>query len=443
MRRKKLLILLPGGQAHLLRLWPLVTSFREAPLTATTLAALVPSELDLEIRVVDGSVSPIPRAERFDLVAISLITGNAVRGYALADHFRGQGATVVLGGVHVMLLPEEARGHADAIVIGFAEKTWPQLLRDWCAGALRPEYRAAGPSSLAGLPRPRRDLQKRFGYMMPNTTFATRGCSKVCDFCAVSAVPFGWQTRPVAEVVDDIRALPGRRFAFNDVNLTNERQYAMELFAALAPLKKQWGGLATTTIARDAELLDAMVASGCRYLLLGFETVSNQALYSMHKAFNAPDNYWNVCDALHRRGITIQGCFIFGLDGEGPGVFSETVEAVNALRIDIPRYALYTPFPGTPAYERLRGEGRLLHENWHYYDTQHTVIRPQGMSAEELDRGFIQAWRETFTLTSIVHRNGARRRGLPISFVGNLAYRRYISRLERETGRFPAGCGAP
>jgi len=339
-----------------------------------------------------------------------------------------------------MLRPDEARAHADALVIGFAEETWPQLLRDWCAGRMRPEYRAERSPPLAGLPRPRRDLQKRFGYMMPNTTFATRGCGKVCDFCAVSAVPFGWHTRPVAEVVDEVRALPGRRFAFNDVNLTCDREYALELFAALQPLGKEWGGLATTTIARDAELLDAMVASGCRYLLLGFETVNNRALYSMHKAFNAPESYWNVCEQLHRRGITIQGCFIFGLDGEGPGVFSETVEAVNALRIDIPRYALYTPFPGTPAYERLRGEGRLLHENWHYYDTQHTVIRPQGMSAEELDRGFIRAWRETFTLASIVHRNGARRRGLPISFVGNLAYRRYISRLERDTDRFPAGC---
>lgn len=442
--RRRLLILLPGGQPHRLRLWPFLASFREAPLTGTTLAALVPPDLGFEIRLVDASVSPVPLDEPFDLVAISLITGNAPRGYAFADHFRRRGATVVMGGVHVALRPDEVRPHADAIVVGFAEQTWPQLLRDWCAGALKPEYRADTPPDLAGLPHARRDLQKPFGYMMPNTVFATRGCRNVCDFCVVSSIPFGWKTRPVGEVVDEVRALKGRRFAFNDVNLVDDRAYAMELFQALTPLKKEWGGLATTRIAREPELLEAMVRSGCRYLLLGFESVNNRALYDMHKAFNSPDHYRTVCDTLHQHGITIQGCFIFGLDDDTPAVFDDTVAAVNELRIDIPRYAVYTPFPGTPAYTRLKAEGRILHEQWQYYDTQHTVIRPLHMTPQELDRGFIRAWQKTFTLKSILHRHrGAGLRRFPISFVGNLAYRSYGPRLARDPDRFPAGSLPP
>jgi radical SAM superfamily enzyme YgiQ (UPF0313 family) len=433
---KRLLILLPGGQPHVLNLWPLRMSFREAPLTATLLAALVPPELGLDITVVDGSVSPIPRDGDFDLVAISLITGMAFAGYELADHFRARGATVVLGGIHVSLLPEEARPHADSIVVGFAEQTWPQLLRDWCAGHLRPEYRHNGPADVANLPLPRRDLQKPLGYVMPRTINATRGCRQACDFCVAPAVPLGWSTRPVGDVVAEVRSLRGGTFAFHDLNLTDDADYAKELFAALRPLKKKWGGLVSTKVARDPELLDLMADSGCSYLLIGFESVSPAALRGMHKGFNAPGHYHDVVAALHARHIVVQGCFIFGLDDDTPDVFRQTVAAIDELRIDIPRFALYTPFPGTAAYRRLKTDHRILHEHWRYYDTQHVVIRPAHMSPEELDRGFIWAWRESFKL-GLAAKRVRFHRNTRISAVGNLAYRLYGHRLKHDPDRFP------
>ena len=429
----KVLLLMPGGQPHRLRVGPWARSFREAPLTLTTLAALVPTELKALLRLVDASVEPVPLKERFDLVAISCMTGTSARAYALADHFRARGATVVLGGVHVTLRPEEARQHADAIVRGFAEQTWPQLLRDFAAGQLRPEYFGQS-TDLAGLPDPRRDLQHAWAYMVPNTVFATRGCRSACDFCSVPAAGFGWHTRPVPDVIDEIRRLPGRRFAFNDVSLNEDPDYSRELFTALTPLKKSWGGLATTRIADDEELLDLMAASGCQFLLLGFESVGQGNLDGMGKRFNQAGSYSRVADALHRRGIIIQGCFIFGLDEDTPDVFAETVAAVNDLRIDIPRYALYTPYPGTRAFERLKKEGRLLHEHWEHYDTQHVVIRPTQMTPEELDAGFIRAYRDTFSLASIWRRTSGARHAA-IAFVGNLAYRRYVHRLERDRER--------
>lgn len=434
--RRSLLILLPGGQPHLLHAGPLRMSFREAPLTGTLLAALVPQELGLDVTLVDGSVSRIPLEERFDLVAISLITGMATKGYALADHFRARGATVVLGGVHVSLLPGEARRHADAIVIGFAEQTWPRLLRDWKAGCLRPVYEHRGPAAVGGLPHPRRDLQKPFGYAMPRTVNATRGCRQACDFCVAPAVPLGWTTRPAGEVVDEIRALPGSTFVFHDLNLTDDVGYAKDLFTAIRPLKKRWGGLVSTTVARDTELLDLMAESGCSYLLIGFETVSPPALLGMRKRFNLPDRYRDVIAALHARNIVVQGCFIFGLDDDTPDVFGLTVAAIEELRIDIPRFALYTPFPNTAAYKRLRSEGRILHEEWRYYDTQHVVIRPRHMSPEELDRGFIWAWRESFKAGMAFKRLRCHR-NTGIAAVGNLAYRLYGHRLKTDADRFP------
>lgn len=432
----KLLLATADGRIHRLKWGPVNRSFREAPLTLTTLAALVPPELHADIRVVDGSLDPIPLDEHFDLVGISLITGTSLTAYQIADHFRRRGIPVVLGGVHVSLCPDEAAQHADALVIGFAEQAWPQLLRDFAAGRMQKSYRAQT-ADLQGLPIARRDLQRKHGYMMPNTVFATRGCRNNCDFCTVPAVPFGWQVRPVAEVVREVAALPARRFAFNDVSITEDRDYAVQLFTALAPLKKKWGGLCTTRIIQDPELLDLMVKSGCVYLLLGFESLADSSLRGMAKGFNHTENYAAVVQALHARGIIIQGCFIFGLDDDQPSVFAETVAAVNRLHIDIPRYAIYTPYPGTPAFKRLAAEKRLLHQNWHYYDTQHVVFQPKNMTPESLDAGFVTAYAETFSLRSILQRT-LKSPQFTIACVGNLAYRLYVRRLRRESPRLYA-----
>jgi radical SAM superfamily enzyme YgiQ (UPF0313 family) len=283
----KILLIMPNAKIHKLQWGGRSVSFREAPLTLTTLAALVPPELMAEVTIIDESIEAVPLDQTFDLVGISCLTGTAPRAYALADHFKSRGATVVLGGVHVSLLPHEAARHAHSLVIGFAEQTWPQLLKDYARGALQPVYRARQ-IDLRHLPEPRRDLQKKGGYLSPHTVFATRGCKKNCDFCTVSAVPFGWQTRPVGDVIDEIRRLKGRRIVFNDVSLLEDRDYARELFTALIPLKKSWGGLCTTQIGRDPEMLDLMRASGCVYLLIGFESVSNQALYGIKKVLIMP-----------------------------------------------------------------------------------------------------------------------------------------------------------
>ncbi len=441
MKRYKMLILLPDGKIHKLEIPPFIkTSFREAPLTAAYLAALVPSDLPIDVRICDESVSRVPASEPFDIVCISIITGTANRGYYWADYFRSKGAKVSIGGVHATLLPDEAAAHADTISTGFGEKTFPELCRDFVAGQLKPRYaQPPGPQDLSGIPFPRRDLLKKFGYMMPNSVFATRGCRNRCDFCAVVGANFGWSTRPVQEVIDEVRTLPGKHFAFNDVSLCEDREYALELCHALKPLKKKWGGLMTTKATADEELMNALEESGCSYMLLGFESVMRKGLYSMRKGFNSPDNYFEVCRRLHERGIIIQGCFIFGLEGETMSIFQDTVDAVNELHIDIPRYAAYTPFPGTECYRRLNAENRILHRDWSYYDTQHVVIRPRDMSPLELDEGLKLAWRETFSLKSIRHRLSTKRSVYAVALAGNLAYRVYLPKLMRDKDRFPEG----
>ena len=432
----KILLVLPDGRIHKLRLGLVDVSFREAPLTATMLAALVPSELNARVEIVDESIQKIPFHRHYDLVGVSCMTGTSTRAYQIADRFRAQGTTVALGGVHVTLLPDEAKQYADAVVIGFGENTWPQLLRDFVQGRLQLVYHAEA-ASLEQLPCPRRDLQRRCGYMIPNTVMVTRGCRGRCDFCTVPAAKFGWQTRPIAEVIDEIRKIPARRIAISDVHLTEDPEYAKEFLHALIPLKKSWGGLASTRIGQDDELLDLMQQSGCKFLLIGFESINHKSLASIHKSFNKVEQYQEFVKKLHDCHIIIQGCFIFGLDEDDKDVFVATVDMVNTLQIDIPRYAIYTPYPGTRAFQRLQAEGRLLHTRWGYYDTQHVVFVPNRMSPRELDSGFKWAYQQTYRLHSIVKRTGGSGLNFPITFVGNLAYKLYIRRLLHESQRFP------
>jgi len=436
MKKLKILIVLPEGQKHRIPLGDSYISFREAPLTATMLAALVPADLDADVTIVDESVSPVPFKNQFDLVAISILTGTSIRGYEIAKHFKMQGSYIVIGGVHATLRPEEAGKFADTVVSGFAERTWPVLLKDYKNNTIKKFYNDDA-SHIKDLPMPRRDLQNKFGYMMPYTVFATRGCRSKCSFCSVPVSGFEWHKRPVDQVIDEIKKIPAKRFAFNDVNLTDDPEYAKELFKALIPLKKKWGGLASTTIAKNEELLELMAQSGCGYLLIGFESSDPIALTSIRKGFNRAKEYQEVMFQLHKQNIIVQGCFIFGLDGEGVDVFDRTVALADDLKIDIPRYAVFTPYPETPAYHKLKSEGRILHEHWQYYDTQHVVFQPLNMTPEELDRGFIRAYEKSFSMKSILRRTIATKKNFPVTLAGNTAYRMYVRKLKNERNRFP------
>ena len=431
----RILMIMPDAHMHKLRIGPYVRSMREAPLSLTTLAALTPGD-DVQLTLVDESVDAVPLHAEVELVAISVITGCAPRAFALADYFRARGIPVVLGGVHVTILPGEAIEHADAIVIGMAEKSWPRLIDDFRRHRLQKVYHDPFPDAelYPGVPPPRRDLQRHSGYMMPNTVHATRGCRRVCDFCAVPVVWPHYLRRPVDDVIHDIRQISGRVVAFNDVSLVDDVEYAKELFTAMIPLKKIWGGLATTEVIKDAELLEIMRLSGCRYLLLGFESVNQSTLLQIRKGFNKSDNYAQVMETLHACGISVQGCFVFGFDHDDPSVFAATVEQVNALRIDIPRYSLYTPYPGTALFHRLRAEERILSYNWNDYDTMHVVIQPAQMSPPTLYNGFKWAYKETFRVGSAVQRvlGLGLRANTAINFMGNLCYRLFVKRLYHE-----------
>ncbi|MDQ4074756.1 MAG: B12-binding domain-containing radical SAM protein [Chloroflexota bacterium] len=427
----RILLLSPRGPLYRHRMGIWKKSLRYAPLTLTTLAALVPAELNAEITLVDEGIEEIDPDAETDLVGISAITGTAPRAYELAAGFRHRGIPVVLGGVHPTLVPEEAARHADAVVVGYAEQTWPQLLRDFVAGEMKPRYDQAPNLRLANLPLPRRDLLPKGPFAAMHTIEATRGCIHRCEFCVVPAAWGKPLQRPIGEVVGEIRQMRARRLIFLDLNLIADIPYAKELFSALIPLRIQWGGLATTIIAWDDELLDLATRSGCKGILIGFESLSPDSLAEARKSFNQRRDYHEVVQRLHEHDIAVMGTFIFGFDHDTHDTFAEIVEFVIDAHIDLPRYAIQTPFPGTPLYRRLKAEGRILTEDWSLYDGQHVVYQPRTMSADELLHGTEWAWKQSYRYRSIARRLLGARKLLPIALAANLGYRFYAHNLHR------------
>lgn len=408
-------------------------SLRYGPLTLTTLAAYAPPELDARIEILDEGVQDVdPDRIEADLAGLTLITGNAPRGYEIADRLRARGIRVVLGGPHPTLVPEEAQAHADAVVVGYAEETWPELLRDHAAGRLRSRYAQRPGLSLAGLPFPRRDLLDPKKYFTRAVFEATRSCAHDCEFCVA---PAAWGRRqyqkPPEDVVADIRRHGAKKILFIDLNLVSDPQYATRLFEALVPLGIRWYGLATTLIALDRDLLALAARSGCGGLLIGLESLCEASLARTKKGFNDPERYRELVEDLHRHRIMLMGCFAFGLDDDTPDVFEKTARFAVEAAIDLPRFAIVTPFPGTPLHRRLDAEGRILTKDWSLYDAQHVVFRPRNMSPEELQAGHERAWRYAYRLRSIASRLLRSRVDPHLTLAANLGYRFYARNLHR------------
>lgn len=428
----KIALLSPKGPLYRHRGGIFTRSLRYAPLTLTTLAALIPEELGATVQLFDEGVGEIPMPIDADLVGITVITGTAPRAYEIADEVRANGTTVVLGGPHVTLVPEEAARHADAVVTGYAEQTWPALLRDYAAGRLAPRYVQGPDLSFEGIPFPRRDLLEAGRYLTTAVFEATRSCAHDCEFCVA---PTAWgrkpYLKPVKHVVEDIRRYGARRILFIDLNLISDRVHARRLFEAMLPLDVRWFGLSTTLIARDLPLLDLMALSGCSGLLIGFESMSPGTLRETRKGFNDPQTYRRLVKDLHDRDITVMGCFVFGLDHDTPQVFGDTVDFAVEAGIDLPRFAVATPFPGTPLFRRLDTEGRILTRNWELYDAQHVVFRPARMSVQELRRGHEYAWRAAYSWGAMGRRLLRSRTRTATAIPANLGYRYYAHRLDR------------
>ena len=369
------------------------------PLALAYVAALTPPHW--QVRLVDEVREGLPADFEPDLVALTALSITAPRAYAIAARYRARGVPVVLGGVHATLLPDEAARYVDVVFRGDAEGAWPQLIRDFEAGRLRPRYEG-GAGELAGLPLPRRDLYRRRYFL--KLISASRGCRYRCEFCSLWKQEGGrYRTRPHEEVWHELATTERRRLIlFTDENIYTDRAWALTLFRGMAErdLRQPFAVQASLNIADDEEMLRALRDSGCVTVLIGFESLNEESLRGMRKGVNlriGVAHYREKIERLHDWGLASSGTFIFGNDGDGPDIFARTVEFVLEAGMDVAHFGLLTPLPGTDLYDRLAREGRLLYTDFPAdylrYDLRTAVFRPLRMTPTQLEEGLQWATR--------------------------------------------------
>jgi len=372
------------------------------PLGLATLAAyLYPDDCAV---IVDEHVEKLTLDDAPDLVVIQVYITNAYRAYRIADHYRGIGAFVCLGGLHVTSLPDEAAVHADAVFAGPGEQTFPQFLKDFRAGKPERIYCSTAGRTLERVPPIRRDLIRRNYYLVPNSIVVTRGCPQHCDFCYKDAFfqgGRGFYTQRVDDALKEIERLPGRHLYFLDDHLLGDQRFAEGLFEGMKGMKRVFQGAATVDSVLRGNLIERAAEAGLRSIFVGFETLTPGNLKRSNKRQNLGRDYKAVADRLHSLGIMINGSFVFGMDDDGNDVFRRTVDWAIDHGITTATFHIMTPYPGTQLHARMVREGRMLTRDWNLYDTRHVVYRPAILKPEALKAGYDWAYREFYRWGSI------------------------------------------
>ncbi len=363
-----------------------------------TLAGMTPD--DIEVTYLDvpdpDNLETLPGD--FDAVAISSFSAQIKEAYRLADRYRKAGVTVLMGGLHVTLCPDEAAEHADAILIGEGEPVWPEMMADLLRNSLKPRYDARGRDfDFAQSPMPRFDLLDPAKYNRI-TVQTQRGCPYHCDFCAASIrLNPRFKTKPVDRVIAEIHRIkevwahPFIEFA--DDNTFADKAHGRELARALIPEGLRWFTETDISVARDAELLSLLKESGCAQILIGLESPTSSGLDGLEHKGNWKhrqlDTYKRAIAAIQDAGVTVNGCFVLGLDGSDATSFDAVFEFVRETGLYEVQITVMTPFPGTPLYQRLEAQGRLLHPGaWERCTLFDVNYQPEHMSVAELEAGF-------------------------------------------------------
>lgn len=359
---------------------------RMEPLTFAVLAGLLPG--DCEFALFDDRYERIPYGEPTDLVCINVEIYTARRSYEIAARFRQRGVKVALGGFHVSMIPEEAAQHADAIMIGDAEEIFPQMIADLAASRLKPVYQGHFPPRLGGL-HTRWEIFNGKSYLPLRLTQFSRGCPNHCRFCATGSLYQRMHCyRPPAEVAAELAEQPQNFVFFVDDNIVAQADAAKELFRLLIPQKKRWIGQASLSFTEDPELMDLMKRSGCAGLVVGFESTNPDNLQQMGKNCNMHlESYAPVIEKIRNIGFQLWAAFLIGYDADDTASIKKTVQWAIDQKFCFSAFNILSPYPGTPLYEEMQNQGRLLYDRWWLDERYHfgdCVFKPARMTPDEL-----------------------------------------------------------
>lgn len=374
-------------------------------LSLLTLAALTPAEVDVEYHEVPDVDAPGALPAGLDLVAIATQSAQVFQAYRVADRYRVMGVPVVMGGIHVSTLPEEALRHCASVVVGEAEAVWGRVVEDARCGRLARVYRGTGEFDLRASPMPRFELADPEKYnRFPVQT--CRGCPHRCDFCASSILlTRGYKLKPIGQVIEEVREIKrvsGRSFVeFADDNSFCSRAHAKAMLRALADEDVHWFTECDISVAQDEELLELMREAGCREVLIGLESPTEEGLDGVELRRNwklkQACRYEEAVRRIQSKGIGVNGCFVLGLDGQTPAVFDAVYDFTDRTSLFDVQITVMTAFPGTLLHERLSREGRIIEDRaWHKCTLFDVNVRPTGMTVEELRKGFMDLARRVY-----------------------------------------------
>ena len=356
------------------------------PQNIFSVAAATPEGIGIEMtdETVDMKVNYRSSA---DVIGIFMSTPDAMHAYKIAKKFKAKGKTVVFGGLHSSFMPDEVLQHGDAVLIGEVEGIWEELLEDFRCGIVKPRYQRDTAFDLAELkPFPTHIIPlEKYDYLWSVTV--SRGCPYRCGFCTVPGFFKGQRYRPIEKVVEEIKNSGAEWLELHADNLMVNRKYVEALFKALIPLNVKWMAETSINLAKDEELLALAAKSGLRYVLLGLETPSKQALKESGKNFIKTEQVKERIDLFNKYGIEVDSAFIFGFDGQDKTIFRQTYDYCKDLGLQSLHSVILIPFPGSPVYEQYEKEGRILTRDWSQYDGSHVVFEPKGMPVEELEIG--------------------------------------------------------
>jgi len=403
-------------------------------ITLPHIAAITPEKYDAKI--VNENYEDINFNEDCDLVGITCYTMTAPRVYEIADEFRKRGKKVVLGGYHPTAMPDEAIQHADSVILGMVEASWPRVLADAEKNKLKRFYERDTNYDMADIPPLRRDLIKHNPILGAIQT--TRGCTNRCEFCAISSFcQHGIKQRPIKNVIEEMKLMQNKMIVIHDPHLTTNRKYAKELFKEMIKnkIRKTWvaNGTVNVLLKADEEFLRLAKKSGCVEWFVGFESVSQAALNRIKKTHNKVEDFKKMIKRVHDYGMTVQGGIIFGFDEDTPDVFDVTLEKMHELEMDAVEINILTPYPGTPFFDRMEKAGRIITKDWSKYSQMEIVFQPKNMTVEELYEGARRVAKEFYSWPNIIKR-GAKILSITKRFGGflpagtNYAFRTYYKR---------------
>ncbi len=398
------------------------------------LAALTPA--DWEVEIVLETIEEIPFDTDADVVAIGSMGHAVIRTIDIATEFKNRGKTVILGGYMVSLMAEEAKKHCDSVVIGDAENVWQTLLKDYEKGTLKAFYREELKSLSTPLPRFDLILNKNIGDFLP--VQAGRGCPNTCSFCSVYCLyKNSYLKRDISEIVRDIahvKELGFNKFLLLDDNIISDRDYMITLCKEIKKFNMQWTSQCSIAIAKDPELLKIVAESGCIALSFGLESISQESLNYMDKAWANPSEYPELIKKIQEAGIDVSTEMVVGADGDTLKSIKDTGKFIEDNKIVVPRFYILTPIPGTKYYDEMKEQNRIHNHDMYSYNGSEAVHIPKNMNPQQLTDAYWQLYNEVFSLGSIFKRTIFRKDFIKridrylFYFMVNLYYRYQIKR---------------